>query len=946
MRTTIFKLFVNVHHIIFDGLSMNVFTNDFKTHYNALVKSEKNGVIKLPTSESSYNDYVEASRKRYFSGELTSSLEFWQKKLEGGNFFLNLPTDFNRPKVQQFEGGNVDLIIDKEEFSKITQFTKKEKITPFILLLSVLKLMLHKYTQQNDISIGVPFANRQESNSQSTIGFFTNTAVYRSQLNEFNNFSDFLNYIKDYTLEVVDNQVYPFGKLVEKINPERSVSYNPIFQVMFAYHNILEQRETADGMSIETEELINPSCKFDLDIEVQELEEGLHATFNYNSSLFSKTTIEAMSSHFSYLLYQVINNPSQNLDQYLLEDESILANKIAEWNDTEAPVEDVPIYYNLEKRAIEHPDRIAVFSDNVQMSYAELNNRSNQIARYIQNLGIEKEGIVGIIMERSVEMIAGIYGVLKAGASYLPIDTNFTNDRIQYLVEHSKVQAILVSGGLPNELELNKPLIHLDRDKDFEDLEASNLNESIKSTDLAYVVFTSGSTGDPKGVMTEHGSVMTRLTWMQKQFPLQEHDVIIQKTPLTFDVSVWELFRWTLVGGSLYVLENGGEKNPEVILNSIEKYKVRSLHVVPSMFNAYLAYLDIHQQNLNLDCLRYIFTTGEALEHYHVQNFRRLIAPNNEVDLINFYGPTEVTIAGSWFDCKTADDYTKVPIGKPMDNTQIYILDKTESLQPIGIPGELVITGRGLARGYYNNPSMTKEKYKMAKKYVRFYKTGDKARWLPNGQLEFLGRFDHQVKISGFRIELGEIENEINKHSNIESVIVLSKKIQDGDKRLVAYYIAKDESIKMDFRSFLKKLLPDYMIPAVFIPIQEIPLLSNGKLDKKLLPEPYANQKRTIGEREYNNASENKIADIWFKILKHDAFGLEDNFYDVGGSSLLIMKMKHLLDNAFQIDISIMDLFQYSSIRSLAEEINSKNKLNNSKSIKSRAAMQRRARMH
>ncbi|MFY0629127.1 MAG: amino acid adenylation domain-containing protein [Flavobacteriaceae bacterium] len=939
------KLFIVVHHIIFDGLSMNIFSNDFRHYYNTIHNSQDDKINNLPDLRFTYHDHVEEIRKNYFSGELDSNLEFWQKKLEGGDFFLNLPTDFNRPKVQQFDGANVDLIINNKEFKIITDFTKKEKITPFILMLSVFKLLLHKYTQQDDISVGVPFANRQLVNSQPLIGFFTNTAVYRSEISRFNRFSDFLESIKNYTLEVVDNQVYPFGKLVEKLNPDRSVSYNPIFQVMFAYHNVLEKRETNDGVFIETEELINPSCKFDLDVEVQETEEGLVTTFNYNASLFSDETITAMTSQFYFLLHQVIQNPLMSLDDYLLEDEKVLTDKISEWNDTSSPVEEIPIYRNLEKRAEEHPNKIAVFSDDTQLTYKELNNRANQVAHYIKNLGIQNEGIVGIIMDRSVEMVVGIYGVLKAGAAYLPINSSFTNDRINYLIEHSKVQAVLVSDGLSNNIEVSCPLIHLDQDQYFKDLSKANLNLSIAPTQLAYVVFTSGSTGDPKSVMTEHGSVMHRLTWIQKQFPLEENDVVIQKTPLTFDVSVWELYRWTFFGGSLYVLPPDGEKNPEIILNAIEKHKVRSLHVVPSMFNSYLSFLEGVERKIKMDSLRTIFSTGEALEHYHVQKFREIIAPNNEVALINFYGPTEVTIAGSWFDCSTAENYTKVPIGTPMDNTQIFILDKKERLQSVGIPGELVISGRGLAREYLNNPSETNKKYKFNKEGVRYYKTGDKARWLQNGQLEFLGRSDHQVKIRGFRIELGEIENEINKHPNIETVIVLSKKIEEGDDRLVCYFIPKDASVKTDFRGYLKKSIPDYMIPVVFIPIEEIPISSNGKLNKKLLPEPYANQKRAIGEREYNNASESKIGDIWFKLLKHDAFDVEDKFYDVGGSSLLITKMKHLIDAAFKIDISVIDLFQFPSIRSLAKEINSKNKLNNTKSIRNRAALQRRARM-
>ncbi|NNL93291.1 MAG: amino acid adenylation domain-containing protein [Saprospiraceae bacterium] len=940
------KLFVVVHHIIFDGLSMNIFSKEFQSIYDSLDNPTPPVAIDTIVKPQSYCDYVDESRNQYFSGQLSTNFKFWQSKLEGGEYFLNLSTDFHRPKIQQFEGANIELIIDKKEFLDITEFTRKEKVTPFILLLSVFKMLLYKHTQQSDISIGVPFANRQLANSHSTIGYFTNTAVYRSQMNDFHNFSELLNYIKAYTLDVVDNQVYPFGKLVEKLNPDRSVSYNPIFQVMFAYHNILDKRETKNGVFIELEEIINPSCKFDLDIEIQEKEEGLVATFNYNTSLFSQSTISAMASQFHFLLGQVIHNPFKKFNQFILEDKTILANKVAEWNDTLSPVEDVSIHSHLEKRAKAHPNRIAVFSDQHQMTYAQLNKRANQIAHYIKNLGIQKEEIIGIIMNRSVNMVAGIYGALKAGVAYLPINSNFSNERIQYLIEHSNIKAVFVSEDLTSDLNITCPKIYLDKDQYFNDLPTTNLNIPIDSSHLAYVVFTSGSTGDPKGVMTEHGSVMHRITWMQKQFPLKENDVLIQKTPLTFDVCVWELFRWTLSGSSLYVLPSEGEKNPEIILSAIDKFKVTSLHVVPSMFNAYLAFLDVPDQKINLSSLRTIFTTGEALEHYHVQKFRKVISPNNEVSLINFYGPTEVTIAASWFDTITADDYTKVPIGKPMDNTQIYILDNHENLQPVGIPGELVITGRGLARGYLNNPSLTKEKYKYNKKGIRYYKTGDKARWLPNGQIEFLGRSDHQVKIRGFRIELGEIENEMNKHPKVDSVIVLSKKIEAGDDRLVSYYIPKDKSTKIDFRSYLKKLLPGYMIPTVFIPIDNIPIRSNGKLDAKKLPEPFANKKRTIGQRVYNNSIEQKIAGIWFQILKHDAFDIEDNFYDVGGSSILIMNMKLKIDAAFKSDIAIIDLFQYSTIKSLAEEINSKNKLNNSKSIKNRAALQRKARMH
>ena len=939
-----YKLFVLVHHLVFDGVSINLFTEAFHASYEACLKNEATESKELQQPAHNYSQFEQWLKKAYFDGNLNESYSYWKSKLAGANFFLNLPTDYVRPKVQKYDGRIKVLTISPDIQARMEAFNKKAKSTPFVTLLAVFKLLLYRYSREQDILVGVPFANRILPELEPIMGLFVNTLVFRTQINPGMRFNSLVSQLKAYTFEALNHQHYPFGKLVEKLNPERSVSFNPVFQVMFAYNPRLFSRVSGSGVVIETEEIINPNCKFDLDLEVQEVADKLVLNFNYNAALFKEETIEEMMAQFNLLLDQATHSPDATIDHYKLQEEAILNNKLAAWNNTEYNLASDCIHQRFEKQVELTPGRIAVQTSTDALTYAELNEKGNQIAWHLRGIGAQPDEVIGIMVDRCPDMISGILGILKSGAAYLPIDPNFPKDRIQYLIEDSGMKRLLVHSEADIDFDLE--LIPVNEDSIFSDDQKHNPPSINASTDLAYVIYTSGSTGNPKGVMIEHSAVMNRIDWMQRAYPLDESDVILQKTTFTFDVSVWELFWWFFAGCRLHQLEPEGEKNPEAILAAIQNHGITTLHFVPSMFNFFLEYL--REQPLKSDwfnALRIVFTSGEALEKHHVEQFYKLTNDSPQVNLINLYGPTEATVDVSYFDCRQHETYSKIPIGKPVDNTQLYILDEQGRALPERIPGELCIGGVQVARGYLNKPKLTDEKFFYSDRYnTKLYRTGDLARWLPDGNVEFMGRLDHQVKIRGFRIELGEIENQMSKHSNVERAIAITKKIGHDDIRLIAYYLLKDTENSVDFKAYLRDTLPDYMIPSAFVELETIPLLSNGKLDIKALPEPFQASDRIIGERSYNNDFEKRLADIWFKILKSDAFDLDDNFYDVGGHSLLLIRMKQLIDTEFEIKIPVVDLFQYPSIRMLAEVIASTKRINQRANISKRAAMQRRAR--
>jgi amino acid adenylation domain-containing protein len=929
------KLFAGVHHLIFDSFSINVFARDFCN----LLKGDAS-----ITPEYAYDDYVQWEKKNYYDENMSGSFMFWKQKLAGSNHFLDFPTDNARPKIQSVQGKNKTLVVDAALITAIEAYNRNEKITPFILLLSVFNVMLHKYTGETDILTGVPFANRLSVETASIMGLFANTVVYRTNVLPQQSFRELVHAVRNYTGEVMQHQSYPLPKLLEQLNPERSVSYHPLFQVMFAYNDKL-QMQSANDAPVHVEELQNPGCKFDLELEVQENSNDITLNFRYNAALFHDATIDAFMLQYKNILLQVLQRPHDVIASYTLESENILQQKLDKWNNTARDTESCCLQERFHSQVQKTPDAIAVHCGNDNITYSALDKKANAIAHALLQEQVRPDTLVGIMANRSIEMMAGILGILKAGAAYIPFDTQWPAERLQYIISSSGLNIVLVQDKYKTCFESFVTVINLEEESLYHDHSSETPSVLTDPSNLAYVIFTSGSTGMPKGVMIEHRSVINRIAWMQRTYLLNDKDVILQKTPITFDVSVWELFWWFFDGGSVHMLEPGGEKNPETIIEAIRLHNVSTLHFVPSMFNTFLEYLKENPQPATtFNAVRRIFTSGEALEKHHVEKFNRYINAAGAIQLINLYGPTEATVDVSYFDCTHAGQYARIPIGKPIDNIQLYVLDEQNRPVPEKIRGELCIGGIGLARGYINNEALTDEKF-FQNRFTnsRLYRTGDQARWLPDGNIEYLGRTDHQVKIRGQRIELGEIETAINKHTEIEASAAVVKKLAHDDVRLVAYYVPRNSGALIDLKSHLRRSLPDNLIPSAFVPLDALPLLSSGKLDTKSLPHPFERRQKAIGAQEFSNQTEKQIAAIWMQALKHNDFDAEDNFYDVGGHSLLLIKIKIAMDAEFDVKIPLVELFQYPTIRSVAEMIASKATLHHKTAIGERARLQKKA---
>ncbi|MFT5779021.1 MAG: amino acid adenylation domain-containing protein [Crocinitomicaceae bacterium] len=918
------RIYIGVHHIIFDGMSMPLFAEQFFELYNTSELSEE---------RSAYSLFQQTLSRKYYAGELESDLDFWKNKLEGANFRSNILTDFDRPKVQKYEGNLLSHKLDCDLKQKLEQFCQEQKTTNFIILLTAFQLLLRQYAGESETLIGVPVANRAHPNFEKVIGLFTNALVFRTSIDAKSSLSDLLDQVKEETIEALQHQQFPFDKLVEKINPDRNASMNPLFQVMFAYHAAIEAQE--NGITqFETKEIQNSQSKFDLDLEIQEGSNEINLNFIYNKALFSSETAALFASQFELIVEQILNDKHTQVDTIELvgstkKDEALVTGSSVD-------IEHAFLFDGLIKTASTSPKATALRWGNGQMTFEELNTRSNQLANHLLKLGLKPDEAVAVLMDRSADMIVALYGIIKAGGAYMPLATNFPAQRIQTIIDDSASRFMVLNHS--NETAFsNCSEINFSTGIDWE-VESTEMPTTELSPDnLAYIIYTSGTTEKPKGVMVSHKSIVNRLEWMQNAYPIEATDVLLQKTAYTFDVSVWELFWWSFTGSSLFVLGHDEEKNPEKILDVCNEHKVSVIHYVPSMLNAFLDYLMLDSEK-NLQ-LKYAFSSGEALEKYHVQKFYDALSNS---PLINLYGPTEAAVDVTYHLTNPKDVDRKISIGTPIQNTSIAILSNGK-IGGLNVPGELAIGGVGLARGYNNNTALTDQKFIQLDSGERVYKTGDLARILPSGNIEYIGRIDNQVKIRGYRVELGEIENQMIQHENVLDAAVVLKEFSFEDKRLVGYYIPKNKQVETNLSRFLKSVIPSYMVPSAFVQIDELPTTSSGKLAVDKLPEAFNQEERSIGGKEFTTDYEKRLAGIWTNVLKTSNFGLEENFYDAGGHSLLLIAMKNDIDREFKINITHVDLFQYPTIQSLARHIAKSSQDSKKSEISSRAQLRKRA---
>ena len=904
-------LFIDMHHIISDGKSLNIFIDELCKLYNG---------YPLTKLDITYKDFSFFENNRLRSGALKKAEEYWLKQFEDEVPVLNMPTNYPRPAIQNFEGKKVYSLIDCSTSKKIIELSKKLDITPYMFLLACYYILLSKYSSQDDITVGSPIIGRELEETNNIIGAFINTLALRNKINIKNTFKDFVLQIKDNLLNAYKYREYPFDELMTKLNIKRDTSRNPLFDTMFIFQNRGYAEITLNNVKTKYYIPDTQISKFDLSLEAIPIDNIIKLNFEYATSLFDEQFIKRLSKHYLNIINCVLANIN-----ILLSDIDMISKKekekiLEEFNNTSTDFpKDKTVIELFENQVKQTPNAIAVEDYNgKQLTFSEFNKKSNQLARLLRKKGVGRNDLICIITHRSLDMMIGIWGIIKAGAAYVPIDPNYPEDRKNFILKDSSPKVILLAD---TDIETTISKIDLTK-KEYESEDDTNLNIINTPEDAIYCIYTSGTTGKPKGVINKHIGLINRIMWMNSKYPIKEGDVILQKTTYCFDVSVWEIVWWSFVGAKVSLLKVNGEKNPKDIINAIEKNKITTMHFVPSMLNMFLVYIEnLEDLGGKLDTLKYVFTSGEELKKKQVEIFNKKIQSTNKtVKLINVYGPTEASIDVTYYECK--GDNKLIPIGKPISNIQVYILDGIK-LCGIGIPGEICIGGIGVAKGYLNREDLNKEKF-IDNPYSigKLYRTGDIGRWLPDGNIEYMGRIDHQIKIRGQRIELDEIENLILKYPHIKNTVVMKQTIQNRD--CISSYFVADKRINInDLRKFLSNSLPNYMIPTYFIPMDNLPFNSNGKLDRKSLPLP--TEVLNISKDEYvapKTKLQKELVNIWEKILNTKPIGINDNFFGLGGDSLLAMNLNiELLKISNKVSYS--DIFRYPTVAELEEKINS-----------------------
>ena len=900
----------SVHHIIMDATSMEILKRDLVGLYNG----EKLSQLKIQ-----FKDYAVWHQNILSSHAKDKQEKYWMDLFKDNIPVMNLPTDYPRQSVQSFEGAAVKFRVTGEVAKGLKELAAKTGVTSYMLLLAAYNVLLSKYSGQEDIVVGSPVTVRPHIDLENVLGLFMNTLVMRNYPGDQKRFIDFLREVKENSLKAYENQDYQFEELVDKLKVPRDLSRNPLFDTMLELQFVEYQSFKDSQLALLPYEMETGISKLDITLHAIESAQGLSLVFQYCTALYRRETIERMGIHFQNILSQIIRKPDIVLSDINMMSDDEKTQIIRDFNNTAAWYpRDMLVHEMFEKQAERTPHNTAVIFGGKSLTYGQLDKKTNQLARALREKGVKRDSIVAIIAERSFEMIIGIMSVLKAGGAYLPIDPGYPGERIKYMLMDSEAHILLYENNISENYSFIKHAIDLTDQKLYTG-EDSALEKANTSRDLAYVIYTSGSTGRPKGTMIEHYSVINRLLWMQKKYPIGEGDVILQKTPYTFDVSVWELFWWAFAGAGVCFLEPGEEKNPEAIVEAVNKNSITTMHFVPSMLNVFLDY--VREQNCfePLSTLKQVFSSGEALRPQEVSAFNALLYKNNGTRLHNLYGPTEATVDVTYYDCPVNESPQIIPIGKPIDNIRLYILSKAGGLQPIGIPGELCIAGDGVGRGYLKQPELQLQKFVTDpfKDGERMYRTGDLARWMADGNIEYLGRIDEQVKIRGFRIEKGEIEARLLSHRDIKQAVVLDREDKQGNKYLCAYIVFDNDISVTGIREYLLKELPDYMVPAYFVKLQNLPVTSNGKIDKKKLSRIEPDRDKAAVNKMPRNETEKLLANVWQEVLVTENIGINDNYFELGGDSIkaiqILMRLKK-----YGIKLEMKHIFKHPIIKELA----------------------------
>ncbi|MEG4588313.1 amino acid adenylation domain-containing protein [Microcoleus sp. MOSTC5] len=912
-------LLLTVHHIVFDGWSLGVFLQELAEFYQAFSSDRLPLLSPLPIQ---YADFAAWQRQQLQGEILETQLGYWKQQLSGSLPILNLPTDFPRPAVQTFQGARQTWELPKDLSLALVQLGQQEKATLFMTLLAAFKTLLYRYTGQTDILVGSPIANRNRSEIEALIGFFVNTLVLRSDLNGNPTFRELLRSVREVASGAYAHQDVPIEKLVEELQPERDLSYSPLFQVGFALQNGLTQTLELPGLTLNSHEIDTGTANFDLMLFLEETERGLTATWEYSTSLFQPSTIARMHGHFQILLEGIIANADRRISELPLLSERDRHQLLVEWNKTQVDYpKNSTIHQLFEAQVEQTPDAVAVVFENQQLTYKELNQKANQLAHYLQQLGVKPEVLVGICTERSLDAIVGLLGILKAGGAYVPLDPTYPKERLSFMLEETQVPVLLTQTHLAESLPAHQAhLICLDSDWEIIAQHGEeNPAPLVTSSNLAYVMYTSGSTGKPKGASVTQRGVL-RLVKGSNYANLSAEEVFLQLAPISFDAATFEIWG-SLLNGARLVVMPAHTPSLQELGRAIRQNQITTLWLTAGLFH-----LMVDEQLEDLKQVQQLLAGGDILSVSHVL---KLLKEAKGCRLINGYGPTENTTFTCCYSITDASQIVKsVAIGRPISNTQVYILDSQLQPVPIGVPGELYIAGDGLARGYFNRPELTARAFIpnpfSGEPDARLYKTGDRACYLADGNIEFLGRSDNQIKVRGFRIEIGEIEVALSQHPNVRQAVVAVREDElVGNKCLVAYAAFGQEGAiaASELRSFLKEKLPEYMLPSAFVLLEALPLTPNGKVDRKALRAPDTENFPLNAAFAPRTPEEQLLAEIWSNVLGVKQIGIRDNFFELGGHSLLATQLIAKVRETFQVELPLRSLFQSPTVESLAEAI-------------------------
>ncbi|EOW6931029.1 amino acid adenylation domain-containing protein [Serratia marcescens] len=902
------------HHIISDGWSTGILLRELGALYGALRRGDADP---LPPLTLQYPDYA-AWQRRYLTPErLAAQAQYWRETLIGAPALLTLPTDRPRPTVQSFSGGEVPIAIDAELTQALRQFSRQHGGTLFMTVLAAWSLVLARMAGQQELVIGTPEANRGRLETESLVGFFVSTLALRIDLRDDPDLPTLIARIRHTVLTAQENRDLPFEQVVELVNPPRHLGYTPLFQVMLAWQDGSVRDIPLPGLQAELAGLEYSAAKFDLTLDLADTGEGISGTLNFATALFDRATAERYGVYLVQALRAMTLNSPRSASHIDLLPPAEREHLLHGWNRTER---DYPLDQTLtalfEQQVRRTPDATALVSGTESLSYAQLNARANRLAHALIARGVGPDSRVAVCAERGLNMVTALFGILKAGGAYVPLDPAYPGERLQYILQDADPVLLLADAAGRAALgEPATPQLALEAALP-ETLSAENPAPRAQASHLAYVIYTSGSTGKPKGAMNEHRGVVNRLVWMQEAYGLTAADTVLQKTPFGFDVSVWEFFWPLMVGARLVMAKPEGHKDPDYLSRAIEQYGVTTLHFVPSMLQSFLA---DGQAATRCGQVVRVMCSGEALPAALVAEFYRRLP---QAELHNLYGPTEAAVDVTAWHCSREADRVSVPIGRPIANTRIYLLDECGQPVPLGAVGELYIGGVQVARGYLNRPELTAERF-LADPFApggRMYRTGDVARYLANGDIEYLGRNDQQVKIRGFRIECGEIEAALATHPAVREAVVDARAVGD-DKRLVAWVVpaadVAEETLAGALRQHVSAALPDYMVPSAWVVVAALPLSPNGKLDRRALPEPQGAQSQAAYEAPQGE-HETLLAAIWRELLNVERVGRHDNFFELGGHSLLAVKLMAQLRRAGW-GANVQTLFSTPTLSALAQ---------------------------